>query len=222
MKNYLLCGLLVAVIIALFPVYAKATLSSDAQELKTLYQELQEFKDNPEFHQVGFGTCCRFNRWMVKVEVLRSKKTGIKILMEVGFVPGELLQLGMEYMRSRGRPTSYTKEMEPVIVSGFAPEPQLKEGQGVIVTTDRGCASMDSIKKWGAALVAKKFNKAGVIIHGPDCPRVYAKTVVTGPLASEDLFLGDGSGSSTTFHQVKMPDGTRLRVMEGFVKFKSK
>ena len=124
MKNFLLCNLLALIIIALSPIHARAILSNDAQELKTLYEELQKFKGNPKFHQVGFGRCCRFNKWKVKVETLRSKKTGIKILMEVGFMPGDLLQLGMEYMRSRGRPTSYSKEMEAIIETGLAPEAQ--------------------------------------------------------------------------------------------------
>ena len=122
MKSYLFCVFLAMVIVGFSPMQVDATLSADAQELKTLYEELQGFKDNPEFHQVGFGTCCRFNKWKVKVESLRSKKTGMKIFREIGFLPGELLQLGMEYMRSRGHPTSYTQVMEATIVEGLASE----------------------------------------------------------------------------------------------------
>ena len=120
MKNFLLCIILSLIIIALSPIHARADLSNDAQEVKTLYEELKKFKDNPKFHQVGFGRCCRFYKWMEKVKTLRSKKTGIAILMEVGFLPGDLLQLGMEYMKSRGRPTSYSKEMKTIIEKGLA------------------------------------------------------------------------------------------------------
>ena len=120
MKNFLLCCLLAMVIVGYSPIKAEATLSNDAQELITLYQELQEFKSDPEFQRVGFAICCRFNKWKVKVEALRSKKTGIKIFKEIGFIPGELLQLGMEYMSSRGFPTSYTQVMEATIAEGLA------------------------------------------------------------------------------------------------------
>ncbi len=217
MKNFLFHVFLVGVIIIFSPVYASAAMSSDAQELKALYGELQEFKDNPKFHQVGFGTCCRFNNWMVKIKAIRSKKTGIKILRELGFLPGDLLQLGMEYMKSRGRPTRYSQEMEATVVAGLASEPQLEEGQGVVVKADRACVSLDSFKKFITAMTARKYGEASTIISGSDCPRVYEKTVVTGPLASEHLPWEDGS--SSTYHQVKMPDGTTLWMSASQVKF---
>ncbi len=214
MKNFLLCNILSLIIIALSPIHARADLSNDAQEAKTLYEELKEFKDNPKFHQVGFARCCRFYKWMEKVQTLRSKKTGTAILMEVGFLPGDLLQLGMEYMKSRGIPTtSYSREMEATIAAGLAPEPQIEEGQGVVINLDRACVSLDSFKKFIIAINDKKFREAGTIIYGPDCSRVYEKTVVIGPLASEDLsFLG-------IVHQVKMPDGSRVWVWGNSIMF---
>jgi len=214
MKKFLLCNLLALVIIALSPIHARAILSNDAQELKTLYEKLQKFKGSPKFHQVGFGRCCRFNKWMVKVETLGSK-TGIEILHEVGFLPGDLITLGMEYMRSRGRPTLYSKEMEATIMAGLAPEPQLKGGQGVIITTDRGCASLDSIKKFIVAVTNKNYEEANTILSDPDCPRIYEKTIVNGPLDSKKLSWG-------IYHQVKLPDGTKLWMSGSQVKFKSK
>jgi hypothetical protein len=124
MKNFLICNILALIIISLSPIHARADLSNDIQEFKTLYEELKKFKDNPKFHKVGFGRCCRFYKWMVKVETLGSKTKGIEMLMEFEFVPGDLLQLGMEYMKSRGRPTSYSKEMKAVIEKGLAPKAQ--------------------------------------------------------------------------------------------------
>ena len=38
----------------------KPDLSQDARETIRLFIELLQFKDNPEFHQVEFGLCCRF------------------------------------------------------------------------------------------------------------------------------------------------------------------
>ena len=89
------------------------------KQLLALYKELHSFKDDPTFHEVGFGSCCRFHSWQTRVEELRSKAE-LETLADVGVLPGELLMLGMEYMRSKGRPTEYTKTMEPHYESGLA------------------------------------------------------------------------------------------------------
>ena len=92
--------------------------SAHTKQLLALYKELHSFKDDPTFHEVGFGTCCRFHDWQTRVEALRSK-AGLETLADVGVLPGDLLMLGMEYMRSKGRPTEYTETMEPHYESGL-------------------------------------------------------------------------------------------------------
>lgn len=89
------------------------------EEIKILYKELQGFKDDPQFHQVGFGVCCKFNLWLQKVDSFQSKKTNQEILNYVGFLPGELSLLGMEYMRNKGRPAS-NSELENIISGGLS------------------------------------------------------------------------------------------------------
>ena len=95
------------------------TPSANAQLLKSLYDELQEFKSDPEFHDVGFAVCCRFNKWFARVGELQEQ-SDMNLFREVGVVPGELRQLGLEYMRSKGEPNSYTRSMEPKFKDGFA------------------------------------------------------------------------------------------------------
>ena len=92
--------------------------SAHTKQLLALYKELHSFKDDPTFHEVGFGTCCRFHDWQTRVEALRSKAE-LETLADVGVLPGDLLMLGMEYMRSKGRPTEYTETMEPHYESGL-------------------------------------------------------------------------------------------------------
>ena len=89
----------------------KADLSEDASELIDLFIELQEFKTDPEFHQVGFGICCRFNLWSRAVESL-ADRAGFNTFEEVGIVPGSLVTLGLDYVRSAGQPTEYTDSVE--------------------------------------------------------------------------------------------------------------
>lgn len=96
-----------------------AEFSAHTKQLLALHEELHSFKDDPHFHDVGFGTCCRFHEWQTQVEALQSS-AGLETLTDVDVLPGDLLTLGMEYMRSKGRPTEYTETMEPHYASGLA------------------------------------------------------------------------------------------------------
>ena len=96
--------------------------SVHTKQLLALYEELHSFKDDPDFHEVGFGRCCRFHDWQTRVEALQSS-AGLETLADVDVLPGDLLTLGMEYLRSEGRPTEYTEIMEPHYASGLAELP---------------------------------------------------------------------------------------------------
>ena len=96
--------------------------SAHTKQLLALYEELHSFKDDPDFHEVGFGRCCRFHDWQTRVEALQSS-AGIETLADVDVLPGDLFTLGMEYMRSEGHPTEYTEIMEPHYASGLAELP---------------------------------------------------------------------------------------------------
>ena len=95
------------------PAFSKST-----KQLLALYLELHSFKDDSEFHQVGFGICCRFYDWQIQVEELQ-RKTKLETFREIELVPGDLLILGSEYIQSKGRPTKYTQTMEPLFRSGL-------------------------------------------------------------------------------------------------------
>ena len=92
--------------------------SENTKQLLALYLELHSFKDDPEFHQVGFGVCCRFHDWRIQVEELQ-RKTKLETLREIELVPGDLLILGSTYRQSKGQPTEYTQTIEPVFRSGL-------------------------------------------------------------------------------------------------------
>ena len=94
------------------PADPAAEFSESTKLLLALYQELHLFKDDPEFHEVGFGACCRFHDWQTRVQELQSR-TNLETLMDIDVVPGDLLVLGLEYMKSKGSPTAYTQTMDP-------------------------------------------------------------------------------------------------------------
>ena len=96
-----------------------AEFSENTKRLLALYQELCLFKDDPEFHQVGFGVCCRFNDWQKRLEEL-SSRTKLETFYDIGMVPGDLSVLGLEYLTSKGQPTNYSLEFEPQWEAGIA------------------------------------------------------------------------------------------------------
>ena len=85
-------------------------ISNDTRDVISLLQELEGFKTAPEFQQVGFGACCRFNTWLVEAKALQER-AGIAPLDEVGIVPGHLILIGQEYVGSAGQPTEYTESL---------------------------------------------------------------------------------------------------------------
>ena len=74
-----------------------AELSPAAVELVQLYEELHTFKDDTEFLDMGFSQAGPYYAWMEAVEA-QQDRTGIELLDEVGFLPSEVMMLGMDYM----------------------------------------------------------------------------------------------------------------------------
>ena len=72
-------------------------LSPAAVELVRLYEELHTFKDNIEFLDMGFSQAGPYYAWMEAVDA-HQDRTGIELLDELGFLPNEVLMLGMNYM----------------------------------------------------------------------------------------------------------------------------
>lgn len=84
------------------------------QKTKNLYLELIKFKDNPDFHVFGFAIGGPYNDWLKKVELLEQAPNS-NSLLEEGLVVGDLKMLGLEYMKSKGKKTEYTRFIVPVI-----------------------------------------------------------------------------------------------------------
>ena len=73
-------------------------LSPAAVELVRLYEELHTFKDDPEFLDFGFSRAGPYFAWMQAVERHQDTNPGFEMLDELGFLPNEVLMLGMDYM----------------------------------------------------------------------------------------------------------------------------
>ncbi len=78
--------------------------------LQKKLQALMEFKDDPDFHFYGFGRDRPYSLWFQELQAKR-----VTIGQEHGLLPGlneaayGVLQSGMDYMRSRGKETDFTR-----------------------------------------------------------------------------------------------------------------
>ena len=76
-------------------------LSEASMELVRLYDQLHTFKDDPEFIRVGFGPGGPYSAWLQALKRHRDTNSGaaaFKLFDEVGFMSGDLLMLGMDYI----------------------------------------------------------------------------------------------------------------------------
>ena len=73
-------------------------LSEEAIELVRLYDQLHAFKDDPEFIRLGFGQRGPYSAWLQAIQRYRDTNSGFEIVDELGFLPGELMMLGMNYI----------------------------------------------------------------------------------------------------------------------------
>ena len=92
-------------------------LDADGRVALTLYKELQAFKDDAEFKQVGFAVCCKYNKWLKRVDALRDK-TGLEFLAKYEFVPYDIAILGLSYVTG-DYDTDGTKWLEKRIEKGL-------------------------------------------------------------------------------------------------------
>ena len=73
-------------------------LSPAAVELVRLYEELHTFKDDIEFIDMGFSQAGPYYAWMQAVRTQREANQGSELFRELGFLPSEVLMLGMNYL----------------------------------------------------------------------------------------------------------------------------
>ncbi len=89
--------------------------------LYELYYELMNFKDDAKFHKVGFGTCCKYNKWLLRIEALWKEvlRGNSKLTILEKEAVGHLQNLGFEYMTTKGKENNYTKFARKLINETF-------------------------------------------------------------------------------------------------------
>lgn len=88
---------------------------------KNIYNKLMSFKDSPDFHLYGFGEGSKYRGWYVAAHNF-TKDDDLHLMHTYGFVSGDLLNLGQEYMKSKGQETEYTRSMREELEQIFSSE----------------------------------------------------------------------------------------------------
>lgn len=86
--------------------------------LKTKLAELDGFRSDPRFWQIGFAPGGRYSEWFVS---LKEKRTAQDFTFDERIGAGELQQMGLEYMHRRGEETEFTRSARPRVMTVILP-----------------------------------------------------------------------------------------------------
>lgn len=88
------------------------------EKVRVLYNDLFSFKDKSDFHYHGFEMDYKYNKWLTDVQELKNAPEA-KLLLQYGFVVGDLEMLGLEYVNSKGKETEYSRWAKKTISDGL-------------------------------------------------------------------------------------------------------
>ena len=80
-----------------------------------LFRELYGFRNDPEFHRVGFAVAHQFNDWQVRLDDLTRERRSEQAtaISEIGIAPGDLWTLAQDYMDNEGCASgNFTRDIE--------------------------------------------------------------------------------------------------------------
>ena len=92
------------------PAVKTITTADDAvlTRCKNLYNKLMSFKDSQDFHFYGFGKGGDYHGWYMAAHNF-TKEDDLHLMRTYGFVSGDILTLGQEYITSKGQETDYSR-----------------------------------------------------------------------------------------------------------------
>ena len=117
------------------------------EELRALHTELQEFKFSTEFQEVGFGPCCKYYKWMKRVQALEG--TDWKAAIDgFGILPGELITLAQEYRQGDLESVAWWEQRIAAATSPVTEEREhkVKEPDGTIGEWERHSQMLGTTK----------------------------------------------------------------------------
>lgn len=87
--------------------------------LKRQYDMLLSFKDSPDFHFYGFGEGGKYRSWYMASHNF-TNDDNLHLMRTYGVASGDILQLGQEYLTSKGKETDYSRNMRKTLDDIFS------------------------------------------------------------------------------------------------------
>lgn len=88
---------------------------------KNIYNKLHSFKNSPDFHAYGFGKGGNYYGWYLSARNFTEEEDSY-LMQTYGFVSGDLLMLGQEYLKSKGKETDYSRSKREEFEKVFSSE----------------------------------------------------------------------------------------------------
>jgi hypothetical protein len=88
-------------------------------KFKNLYDELSGFKKDADFIKFGFGKGGKYKKWLEKIKEFKQNPDS-KLLLKKGVLIGELENLGMTYVSSKGKETEVTKSFNKIFTDAIS------------------------------------------------------------------------------------------------------
>ena len=84
-------------------------LSAASLEIVHLYEQLQGFKDDPQFAQMGFAVGGPYNEWLTSFDTLEEDAG--ESLDQLGFLGGDVMMLGLAYVYDNQENINYFEQL---------------------------------------------------------------------------------------------------------------
>ncbi|MBL6662693.1 MAG: hypothetical protein ISP71_01200 [Flavobacteriales bacterium] len=94
------------------------------EEFKSLYYQLVEFKDEDDFKTYGLGNGGPYNDWLIKLYVLKNNPAS-DLLIKKRIVVGDLEQLALAYVDSKGQENEITRNFSQIFSQAFSSDNQV-------------------------------------------------------------------------------------------------
>jgi hypothetical protein len=153
---------------------ADAATAALKQKVCVLLKELLTFKDEPKFKEYGFGGGGPYNKWLKKVESLRSSTpTGLRhpIPFQVRAAPHDLLLIGMDFMQ-KGE-TDFTRQRLPELKTWVGYEDFLKPESKARTSTPILRNWRDATGKFSIEATLVKKTETHVVLRRSDGNVIY-------------------------------------------------
>jgi hypothetical protein len=193
-----------------------ADTGASEEEFRRLYRELQGFRHDQAFLDVGFDRCCRFHAWQLEVQKLNSER-GKFLLKQLRVSPADLQTLGFEYLRYGGRSTELAADLESELQRALY-RSDASPGRGIVNDLTQGCRNFELVAQYFRLSEEGAEATASSVLNGPGCEKV-RPGALTGPVLARQIYHFRSGGTAAQV-LVQLQNGHKVWLGEDEVDFR--